>query len=333
MRDPITETAGAIVALRQSPGRLLARTAAAGLMMAASSAVSQVVADARDRHRFRPPGRLVDIGSRRLHLMDAGTGSPAVVIVPALSDNVLGWIPVWQAIAKHTRACVYDRAGIGWSDSPGLGKRTFDDMAGELYQALAAAGIPPPYVLVGHSMGGIVGRRFAARYLDDMVGLVLVDSSHESQVQQFGPRWRRRMWQRLLSRAIQPLGLRRLAESVSPRDNLEAELAGEVPAEHIAAARAITLSSRQRRAFLRELLLMMRSHGQPPDLGSLPVTVITATEKMEPRWDALWTRMQAELTAISTDSRQVMAETGHYVHRADPALVIKVVCDLVGLVR
>ena len=115
-----------------------------------ASAVYQVAAEARDRRRFPPPGRLADVGGRFLHLLEAGTGSPAVVIVPAIGGNVLDWLAFQRELARDMRVCVYDRAGFGWSDPPPRGRRTFDDMADELRQGLAGAGIGPPYLLVGH---------------------------------------------------------------------------------------------------------------------------------------------------------------------------------------
>src|SRR6516225_281977 len=79
-----------------------------------ASLTYQQIAEARDRRRFPPPGRLVDIGGRHLHLADAGQGSPTVVIIPALADSVLQWLGMLEGAAAETRVCVYDRAGIGW---------------------------------------------------------------------------------------------------------------------------------------------------------------------------------------------------------------------------
>ena len=139
----------------RSASRIAAVAAAAG----AASFTYQRIAEARDRRRFPPPGHLVDIGSRRLHLMTAGKGSPAVVVIPALADNVLQWLPIVEDCADETLTCVYDRAEVGWSDPPPHGRRTFDLAAADLQALLSAAGIPPPYVLVGHSIGGVVARR------------------------------------------------------------------------------------------------------------------------------------------------------------------------------
>ena len=78
------------------------------------SAVYQQISEASDRRRFPPPGRLVDIGGRRLHLVEMGEGSPAVIIIPAVADNVLQWLRVAEGAAAETHVCVYDRAGIGF---------------------------------------------------------------------------------------------------------------------------------------------------------------------------------------------------------------------------
>jgi pimeloyl-ACP methyl ester carboxylesterase len=121
--------------------------------------------------------------------------------------------------------------------------------------------------------------------------------------------------------------LRRLSSSAGLTRRFDAELDSEVPAEHRAAARAILLSSRQRRANAREQLMLIRSRGHPPELGSLPLTVLTAAEtaQSEPRWEQL----QAELAASSAHSQHVIADHGgHYLQEDDPALVISAIRDL-----
>jgi hypothetical protein len=90
------------------------RAATAAAVAGAAGFTYQRIAEARDRRRFPPPGRLVDIGGRRLHLVEMGEGTPAVVIIPALAENVLQWLPVVRSVAAETRACVYDRAEVGF---------------------------------------------------------------------------------------------------------------------------------------------------------------------------------------------------------------------------
>jgi pimeloyl-ACP methyl ester carboxylesterase len=152
--------------LMKFAGTTAAVAAGAGL----ASFTYQKVAEARDRRHFSAPGRLVDIGGRRLHLVTAGEGSPAVVIIPALGESVLGWLRILRGAAAETRACVYDRAEIGWSDPPPRWRRTPDILVADLHALLCASGIPAPYVLVGHSIGGIIARLFYAEYPDLVAG-------------------------------------------------------------------------------------------------------------------------------------------------------------------
>jgi pimeloyl-ACP methyl ester carboxylesterase len=141
---------------------------------------------------FRFPGRLIDVGGHRLHVDCAGTGSPAVVFDAALGASSLSWSLVRPEVARLTRACAYDRAGFGWSDAGPL-PRTAERIAGELRQALEGAGVPPPYVLVGHSFGALVIRIFAARHRTDTAGLVLVDPAHPEEWLEPGEHERRQI--------------------------------------------------------------------------------------------------------------------------------------------
>jgi pimeloyl-ACP methyl ester carboxylesterase len=122
----------------------------------------------------KPPGRLVDIGTHRLHLHCAGEGSPTVVLDAALGASSLSWTLVQPAIARATRTCAYDRAGFGWSDAGPL-PRTAGRVADELFTLLRRAEVPGPYVLVGHSFGGLVARLFTHRHRADVAGLVLIE--------------------------------------------------------------------------------------------------------------------------------------------------------------
>lgn len=130
-------------------------------------------------------GRLVDIGGRRIQIDCRGQGSPTVVFQSG--GDVLGslaWTPVIDRIAKTSRACAYSRAGILWSD-PASGVFKPEEVANDLHAALAAAGEKPPYVLVGHSRGGLYNMIFAGQHRDEIAGLVFADSSHPDQEKAF----------------------------------------------------------------------------------------------------------------------------------------------------
>ncbi len=115
---------------------------------------------------------------RRLNLYCTGKGSPTVIFDSGVTGETVGWALVQPEIAKHTRACSYDRAGVGFSD-PGTRTGTSANIVDDMHKMLAAAGIAPPYVLVGHSYGGMNVRLYKDHYPSEVIGMVLVDPSHE----------------------------------------------------------------------------------------------------------------------------------------------------------
>jgi pimeloyl-ACP methyl ester carboxylesterase len=128
----------------------------------------------RDARELPPPGRLIDVGGRRLHLYCLGEGPVSVVFESGLAASSLNWRPVQEQVARFARACAYDRAGYGWSDRA-AGPRTAHAAASDLDRLLRAAAVPPPYVLVAHSFGSYIVPVFAAQHAADVAGLVLVD--------------------------------------------------------------------------------------------------------------------------------------------------------------
>ena len=152
------------------------------VVLACAGAVYQWAALRRDRRLNPMPGQLVDVGGYRMHIYCTGQGSPTVILDAGLGDTWLAWYKVQPLIARFTRVCSYDRAGMGWSD-PSPKPRTVEVMARELHRLLRNAGVGPPYVLVGHSFGGMVVRMFAGLYRDDGAAVVLVDSVSPDQDQ------------------------------------------------------------------------------------------------------------------------------------------------------
>ena len=129
---------------------------------------------------FAQPHRLVDIGGRRLNLFCSGTGSPTVVFESPSGSAGWAWWAVQPRVAAKTRACVYDRAGFGFSE-PSPRAADAVNAVDDLHALLQAAGIAPPYVLVGNSFGGAAAQLFAWKHADEVAGLVLVESMHEDE--------------------------------------------------------------------------------------------------------------------------------------------------------
>jgi pimeloyl-ACP methyl ester carboxylesterase len=147
------------------------------LALAAVGGGYQTVREAVDANAHPMPGRLVDVGGHRLHLHCTGSGSPTVVVQPGGGDFSSGMAWIAPAVASDTRVCVYDRAGRGWSE-PAEGPQDANQIATDLHTLLQRGDVPAPYVLAGHSFGGLYVLTYANRYPDEVAGMVLVDSTN-----------------------------------------------------------------------------------------------------------------------------------------------------------
>ena len=145
------------------------------VVLIAAGVLYQRVGARRDRLRYTDSGRWVDIGSGcRLYMLEKGSGGPTVLFESGIAATNLNWCRIQETVSQFTHTASYDRGGLGWS-SPASSARTPGNIAIELHAMLEAAGIKPPYVLVGHSFGGLVMRRFTLLYPEDVAGVVLVD--------------------------------------------------------------------------------------------------------------------------------------------------------------
>jgi pimeloyl-ACP methyl ester carboxylesterase len=143
----------------------------------------QYFATQRDERNYPPPGDLVDVGGYKLHIQVQGEehpGVPTVIIETGIWDCSQSWQIVQSELAATIRICTYDRAGYGWSDK-GTCPRTFDQMVLELKALLEKRGIHPPFIFVGHSLGGPIARYYQSQYPDDVAGMIFVDALHKEQ--------------------------------------------------------------------------------------------------------------------------------------------------------
>jgi len=261
----------------------------------------------------------------------------------AIGETGLLWSLVQPAVAQLTRACVYDRAGLGWSD-PSPRPRTAALMVEELHALLATAEIPGPYVLVGHSLGGLLVRLYAARYPQEVTGLVLVDSAHEQQYRR-APTEIRELLPQLEEQTRQQLeGLKALIESGS----LDAGMLPIPPGLPAAAAdtfRALVAASPNHiETLIAEQQAVQAIHAelaaaQITSLGDLPLMVLSQgqpmampglTDAANQANEQLWQQLQAELAGLSSQGRLVVAEaSGHYLQLERPELVIDAIAEVV----
>jgi len=285
-------------------------------------------------NNYPPPGQLVDIGGYKLHLACLGEGSPTVVLVAGLDDFSIVWSKVQPELAQTGRVCAYDRAGLGWSEgSPD--PRTSQNMVRELHSLLVNAGEAGPYILVGHSFGGALVRLYAHDYPDEVAGIVFVDSVPDELFVRV-PAWQKAIEQKLgLFRTLAPLssmGLLALAPQSIPNRGFPEQALGQYRA--ISAATAYYQTGlAENRAFATNVAEVAAA--RVANFGTLPVVVLSRGY-----WDPMpglsaeenayaqsaWQVMQSELAALSTNSRQVIAEQSeHSIQLQQPDLVIEAV--------
>jgi len=167
--------------LHSRSGRWLLYPVFAVLAVASLGGGYETVREAMDASAYPMPGQLVDVGGHRLHLNCMGSGSPTVILQPGGGDfsSVMGWIA--PAVAAQTRVCVYDRAGRGWSDLTN-GAQDATQIAADLHALLQRGNVPGPYVLAGHSFGGLYELTHANLYPADVARMVLIDSTNPATV-------------------------------------------------------------------------------------------------------------------------------------------------------
>jgi pimeloyl-ACP methyl ester carboxylesterase len=281
-------------------------------------------AEARDAKAYPPPGQLVDVGGYRLHINCTGEGSPTVVIESGWGDSSAGWAWVQPEVAKITRVCTYDRAGMGWSESSPE-PRTAREFAKELHTLLEKANEPGPYVLVGHSMGGFTILVYAHDYPDEVSGLVLVDSQALPPANTT-PKPTPKPGGTSLVSLIARIGVMRLL--AGPLGAIQ-----DLPPEAKQAYTAYSVIPRSAQTQLDEFIGMSEGGAQAravTTVGALPLIVLSA--RLDDTADH--TASQTGFLKLSTNSQQLFAEqSGHRIMIEQPEAAVAAIVKMVNLVR
>jgi pimeloyl-ACP methyl ester carboxylesterase len=312
-------------------------------VVALAGMVYQFVATDRALRRFPPPGELVDVGGQWLHLYCVGEGSPTVVMESGNFSWSLDWSLVQPRVADFARACTYDRAGYGWSD-PAPVTHTGQQIVTELHAALASARVDGPYVLVGHSEGGMYARLYAGQYPDEVVGMVLVDPKHEDFGSRISSDLRRTMAIDFQARrVVSLLGVSRLLGSRVGVSPCLLQLSPEMrPRYHAVASQSRhfdTVSCEE--AAAQENCVRTRAAGR---LGDMPLVVLVAersgvalpgaSSEALAEVEQIDRKLKTSLTALSSSSTLIMAgESGHYIQCERPELVVDAIRQVVEASR
>jgi pimeloyl-ACP methyl ester carboxylesterase len=258
--------------------------------------------------------RRVDAGGYRLAFTDAGVGSPAVVLEAGGGCGSASWGEVPIGVARFTRVVSYDRAGLGGSE-PAPARRTYRDLVADLRTLLAAVGVPPPCVLVGHSLGGLIARLYAHEHPRDVAGLVLVDAVHPDQ-------------DRRAAALLPPPSPGDSPRLVSMRRLLtggyEADRRWNPEGLDVAGsgAQLRTIGPLGDRPLV---VLTARDHGPPPP--DLPADFLAA-------YDSMFHELQCDLAGQSSRSMHLVADrSGHFIQRDEPGLVVEAIRQVVDALR
>jgi pimeloyl-ACP methyl ester carboxylesterase len=283
-----------------------------------------------------PPGRLVDIGGRSLHLDCSGprTAGPTIVFESGLGEGFYVWALVRAEVQKEHRACAYDRAGIGFSD-PTPQPRTVEALNTDLHELLVRSGETGPFVLVGHSLGGLLASRYAKRYANEVAGLVLVDSAHEDGA--------KNVPKELLD--LSNAGLAKRAKQLETWRETggyeEMTFHDKVPASLLPTLQKRSATRAWWEARFAENRLPDADDGLAPEARrlSIPLVVITATKWTLPNgfpkdvWEKNLLRLRAlqdELATRSRRSHHVLVPTSHYVPMEAPKAVADAIREVLA---
>lgn len=312
------------------------------LILVLGTGIAGAIAKSTLVRQYPAPGQLVDVGGYKMHINCMGQGSPTVILAAGTADFSVTWTYVQPGGAKLTRVCAYDRAGMGWSE-PSSAPRTTDATVEELHTLLVNAGVPGPYVLVGHSLGGMHMRAYAHRYPEEVAGLIQVDSLHEDQValdsaftkaNQNGARQFRML------ALLNSTGLMALVPQSVPNLGL--------PDDVYAQWQAVLATTPYFETTIAELLSMEGNCLQMRALditsfGDLPLIVLSAgrrgivaslTAAENQQYRDVWEALQPKLAALSSAGKQIVVEkSGHMIPLEEPDYVIDAIREMLDAIR
>ena len=307
-------------------GKVFLWLVVAFMALAVIGAIYQAIATERAERAYPPPGEMVDVGGHSLHIDCVGRGGPTVILEAGTGEMSADWALVQREVSDTTRVCAYDRAGMGWSEV-GPEPRDARRISGELHALLTETDIEGPYVLVGHSLGGLYMQTYSAQYPEEVAGVCLVDSSSPEQFGHrpaardgYEPQERKFSVTSLLAR----LGVVRLLYKLSPAPP-------ELPPQQRAQIDALGPSTRQVSTTTLELRAAPQTAAQTRGLRSLgdkPLAVVSAgTQESE------WLDLQDDLATLSSHSTHRVVEGATHTSllhekrdaRATSAAIVEVV--------
>jgi pimeloyl-ACP methyl ester carboxylesterase len=266
------------------------------------------------KNKVKPPGQIIKTRCSDVHAIVSGEGPVTVILEAGLSSTSLDWCYIQPEISQHARVIAYDRGHYGWSRTKRKTMTSLDSVE-EIRDMLRELNIIPPYILVGHSFGGLSMRLFASMYRDEVAGLVLVDAAHENQyVPNEENAKRMKSFRRLVSfgYVTSLIGIPRMLKQKIGRKFLSEKYndALKYIGYTLGAYKSVYREYADSRKSAQQLL-----HAEPLQ-SELPVIVISANNQPEN-----WKKNQLLLTKLTDHTEHIETDTGHSVHLESPQVV------------
>lgn len=288
--------------------------------------------------KIKPEGQFAEVENHKMHYLQQGKGGPTVVFETAFDPaGHLQWYHIQQDLPKSYTTFSYDRSGILWSER-GTNPKTGDKIAEELHTLLEKSKAPKPYILVGHSFGGMLTRFFVQKYPQDVAGVILVDSQYPSDEKYLSPQLYKMVNQGLpggFLKFANTFGATRLMFKNMFPANAQYQYQNSIMPALLYKSADATLEEQDHMKSVKTEATTINT------FGSVPLYVITAGDKT--KYDSFikdqkiknemlgaWDKMQKDLLNLSTDSKQIIAEkSGHYINQDQPEVIEKAVNDMV----
>jgi pimeloyl-ACP methyl ester carboxylesterase len=315
------------------------------VLLVGSSFTYEAIAGYQGVKKYPAPGKMVDVGEFKLHLHKQGEGKPTIILEPGHRSSSTIWGDIPKELMDSATVVSYDRGGYGWSDKATT-ERTGENIVNELYTALKKENIEGPYILVGHSIGGMYTRLFAKKHPDEVAGMILLDARHEDYSKDTDPI--------LEKNGIDPILMGSLSKGmmtflkVSGVFRLMGEdTLKEVPKEQRNQAMNIEIRPKYFQALEDEVREMpaLEESIRNQSLGSMPLTVVTHGIPIDgtafgipasdnQTMEDVWQEQQKQLLQLSSDSKLIVAKkSSHSIMIDEPDLVVDVVNNMIDRIK
>ncbi|WP_339249882.1 alpha/beta hydrolase [Paenibacillus sp. FSL P2-0136] len=317
--------------------KLLLILVSAVLLLAGSGFLYEAIASTTDRKNYPAPGQLVDAGGYNLHIRQIGAGAPTIILEAGSGETSLSWRDIPEQLAAHATVVTYERAGYAWSEQADT-ERSGANIVNELHTALKNADIPGPYLMVGHSLGGMYARLFTQTYPEEVTGLVLIDARPENDDRETKPILAAEKFAGNPSASLLSLLKRSGALRLFQNQLLEGLVAEQDRGEFInvistpsyfaakeqEAALASSTEDAIRGQSFGSLPVKVIARGLPQDYVSFGVSIDAGR-----RLEAIWQAGQRSMLSLSSNSELIVAQkSGHMVIHDQPELVVQTILEM-----